>query len=135
MRVLAFGHPDLEEDNLALKLASTLRVPGFTFEVCRSPESLSEIGEPFIILDVGAGIQEPRFIDDLSKIRAPKMVSLHDFDLGYFLKLHEKLGDLPELKVLAIPQRGNIYEIRRKVEALLLQPKNKIFCKNLFCDK
>ncbi|MFH1211949.1 MAG: hypothetical protein V1659_03400 [Candidatus Woesearchaeota archaeon] len=118
--VLVFGNPKLEEDNLALKVSKELKLEGFTFIECASADSLLYfVDKDFIILDVVKGAKKTMLIDDVERLKQHKIVSLHDFDLGYFLKLLDKLGKLKNTKIIGIPQQGNIEEIREDVVKIL----------------
>ena len=89
--LLTFGNPYIKEDNLAVRVADLIiedKVPGIEVVKCISPdEILSYIGKEFFILDVVKGAEDVMIIDDMDRLQSGKLVSLHDFDLGFFLKL------------------------------------------------
>jgi Ni,Fe-hydrogenase maturation factor len=121
--LLCFGNPYLDEDNLALQVADLIvkdRIKGLEVIKCVSPdEILSYTDKDFFILDVAAGLDKVTLIDDIDKLKSGNMVSLHDFDLGFFLKLMKETGKLDKVRIICIPQKGNVEEIKEKVVALL----------------
>lgn len=134
--LLCFGNPYLEEDNLALKLADSflkeklqgekkLKTVEAVFKdveivKCISPdEILNYIGKDFFILDVVKGIKEVVLIEDIDRLNTGKLVSLHDFDLGFFLKLMKETGRLERIKIIGVPQKGKVEESRSKVLSFL----------------
>jgi Ni,Fe-hydrogenase maturation factor len=121
--LLCFGNPYLDEDNLALQVADLIvkdRIKGLEVVKCVSPdEILSYTDKDFFILDVAAGLDKVTLIDDIDKLKSGNMVSLHDFDLGFFLKLMKETGKLDKVRIICIPQKGNVEEIKEKVVALL----------------
>ena len=46
-------------------------------------------------------------------------MSLHDFDLGFFLSLMKELGINKKIKIIGIPENGNIKEIADGVKACI----------------
>ena len=105
-KIYCFGNPLVPEDSLALQISGEFKLDGWKFIKCRSPEELfNEDQEEMIILDVAKGIDEIKVLKDLSKLKSSKLLSLHDFDLSYFLQLLEKLGQLPKLKIIALPMK------------------------------
>ncbi len=119
--VLCFGNALVEEDRMAKSIASVLKLKGFTFIPCDSPEIIaSYIDREFIILDVAQNIHEPILITDIDHLADPKMVSLHDFDLAFFLKLQERMsGKKRRVRIVAVPMRGDVQDLAAKTAVIL----------------
>lgn len=105
MKILVFGNPLVEKDSLALRVAKKLEkeFPQIEFKEFDPVESLEKEGKNLIILDVGEGISKVEVIDDLEKLENKKILSMHDFDLSYELKLLKELGLIEKVKIITIP--------------------------------
>ncbi|MBW2967599.1 hydrogenase maturation peptidase HycI [Candidatus Woesearchaeota archaeon] len=121
--LLCFGNPYLENDNLAIRIADALiadQTPEIEIIKCISPEEVMHYTDKdFAILDVVKGLTEPRVIDDIGKLETGTMVSLHDFDLGFFLKLMKETGRLENIRIIGLPQKGDVAGLKEKVINLL----------------
>ena len=102
--VLCFGNEFIKEDSLAKEIADELFIKNVRFVKC---DNLSEIleyrEENLYILDVAEGIDEVKVIEDIDNINTRNIISLHDFDLGYFLRLMKENGKIKKIRVIAIP--------------------------------
>ncbi|MBW3017473.1 hypothetical protein KY316_03795 [Candidatus Woesearchaeota archaeon] len=116
MKILVFGNEFLENDSMAKKLAD--EVGSEKFVKCDRVEDILKYKD-FVIMDVVEGIDKVMVIDDVDRLKASKLVSLHDFDLGFFLKLLKETGKLDKVKIIGIPMKGNLHEIKKQVMALL----------------
>jgi len=111
MKVLVFGNPLVEKDNLALKIMPKLqeKFPDVDFKEFDPTESLEKEGKHLKIIDVA----EPNFSEvrelslrdekDFEKLQVNKVYSMHDFDLGYNLKLLKKMELIDNVDILCIP--------------------------------
>ena len=119
MKVFCFGNEFVKEDSLAREIADELKIDGVEFIKCEStPEFIRQNGK--IILDVVQMLKEPRIIS-VDELAEPKTVcSLHDFDLGYELKLLKEIGELGEIKIIGIPMQGDKEKIKKEIKNLLL---------------
>lgn len=123
-KLYVFGNEYLEGDKLSREVSEYLGDCKIVH--CRSPDELLEAEEDEIfILDVVKNIKEPVIIDDVNKIKTSKMVSLHDFDVGFFLNLIKEMGIDKKIKIIGIPQQGNVKEIAKMVESYIAQQSNK----------
>lgn len=112
-----FGNEFLEEDRKARELSSMLE--GFNVVHCRSPDELLECEEDeILILDVVSGIKKPMIITDIEQIKTTKMLSLHDFDLGFFLKLMKEMGMDKKIKIIGIPPSGDLKKIKEEIKVM-----------------
>jgi Ni,Fe-hydrogenase maturation factor len=111
--VYVFGNEFIAGDGFARQVASELK--GVTIVHCRSPDDLLETDGEVVILDVVKGNVEPVVITDIAKLKTRKIISLHDFDLGFFLKLMKELGMEKKVKIIGIPEQGNAQEIAQTV--------------------
>ena len=110
-----FGNEYLKDDSFAAKIAKLLN-KRMRIINCTSPEILLDSEEKeILILDVVKKIKKPIIIKDISRIRTNKMISLHDFDLGFFLKLMEAMGINKKIKIIGIPTDGNAGVISKEV--------------------
>ena len=107
MKVFVFGNEFLEDDKKAKEIASSLEVPGVEFVKCQYAEELLDeflAGNDLVILDVVKGIKEVTVFDDISVFEQHKPSSLHDFDLGFFLKLLKEAGQLKgKVRIIGVP--------------------------------
>lgn len=102
--VLCFGNEYIKEDALAKEIADELNIPGIRLLKCDDLNQIFNYPEKDLyILDVAQGIDKIVVFDDIEKIRTRTIMSLHDFDLGYFLKLMKETGKVDKIKVIAIP--------------------------------
>jgi hypothetical protein len=108
MKITLFGNPDLEIDNLPMRILPRLReaFPDAEFEV-EDPNNLDlpdiPPGEEWIIMDTVAGIPSVCWlsVEDIAKPMG--RLTAHDYDLASYLLLAKKaLGPLP-IRILAIP--------------------------------
>ena len=110
-KLYVFGNEYLENDSFAGKIASQLQnklddVETISIIRCTSPDDLLDADDDITILDVVKNIKEPILITDISKLKINNMVSLHDFDLAYFLNLMKELDMNKNIRIIGIPMRG-----------------------------
>jgi len=100
-----FGNPLLPFDNMPLKLKSRLakQFPDISFITADPNENLAPQKKELIIIDTVVGVKKVEVINDIDKIQLNKMYSLHDFDLGFNLKLLKKIGTLKKVTIFAVP--------------------------------
>ena len=116
MNVYVFGNEYLAEDSLAASVSKHLDCH---IVRCRSPEELMEADDdPITILDVAKGATEPSIIK-LEQLKTRSLMSMHDFDLSFFLNLMKELGQEKHIRIIGIPQQGDPAQLAREVQALL----------------
>lgn len=116
MTVLVFGNPYLEQDNFALEVADRL-LPEVECVKCTSPDDLLDyVGQQIIILDVVKNIRDPILITNMDQIKSASLMSLHDFDVGYFIALLKNLDMLPTITIIGVPPQGNVETITLQVK-------------------
>ena len=106
-KVLVFGNPMVERDSLPLRLLGKLRkkFPELEFEEFDPSENLENEGRELSIIDSVEGIKRVTLITDIDRIKTSKIYSMHDFDLGYGLKLLKKLDYLDSVKIFGVPMK------------------------------
>jgi Ni,Fe-hydrogenase maturation factor len=120
MKLILFGNPALDYDNVAIKVGEKLKKRGIDVLHVENPIELTDLAiEEYIILDVAEGITEPKIITDLDKLLLGRLCSLHDFDMAFFLKLLKELGQVSTVRIIALPQRMEVAEGVFAVEKLL----------------
>jgi len=115
--VLAFGNEYVKEDSLAIEISKELKLDNIEVKRCHSVDDLYNYQdyERIFILDVVKDIEKTMLITDIDRIKGHKLYSLHDFDLGFFLKLMKELGMLKEIKIIGIPQEGDKETIKEDI--------------------
>lgn len=125
MRIFVFGNEFLSEDNMAYLVARHLaqtqewRDSGHEFVFCRAPEELLDEASPVTILDVAKDAKEVISFNDADALLTRKLMSLHDLDLSYFLKIMKEIEPTKKLKIIAIPPTGEINKIGKGVLSCL----------------
>ncbi|MFH1521857.1 MAG: hypothetical protein ABIF18_02770 [archaeon] len=115
VKILSLGNEFIAEDSFAKKISDSLPDD---FDIINIKDSfqlmeiLNEVENP-IILDVVKGLEKVRLIS-IDDLRNDSILSAHDFDAGYVLKLIGK-----ECKIIGIPPEGNFDEIRKEVLEIL----------------
>ena len=109
MKIYIFGNPLIKEDSLPLKLVDKLKkeFPSIKFSEFDTVEDL-ELEKELNIIDTVKGIKKVELIEDIDKIITDKIYSMHDFDLGYNLKLLKKMKMIGKVRIFGIP--SNISE-------------------------
>ncbi len=103
--ILIFGNPLVEQDSLAIKLIPKLKsiFPNINFIHLDPTENIENYGPDLTIIDVFVGIKKPIILNDLDKIKLPNVNSMHDFDLGYNLKLLKSVGKINNATIYGLP--------------------------------
>jgi Ni,Fe-hydrogenase maturation factor len=103
MKILCFGTKLVENDDAALKVCELLKndFAHAEFIACDDPSEIIEHADGAIILDVVKGIDRVQFIDD-DLLKERDLYTLHDFDLGFFIRLWRSIGG-PKTKILGLP--------------------------------
>jgi hypothetical protein len=103
--ITVFGNELEPKDSLAVQLVPTLqkKFPDIGFVISDPTESLEPMGNPWIILDVAQDINDITIITDLKDLDQVPGSSAHDYDVYLDLRLKEKLGELPPLKLILVP--------------------------------
>lgn len=99
-----FGNPLVKEDSLPLKLIGKLKkeFPLLEFKEFDTVEDM-ELEKELNIIDTVKGIKKVELIEDVDKIITDKIYSMHDFDLGYNLKLLKKMKMIDKVRIFGIP--------------------------------
>lgn len=99
------GNLLVEEDSLPIFLKSKLeaKFPDIEFREYDPMEDLPQDTEDLVIIDTVEGLKEPQVFDDIDAFASQTAYSMHDFDLGWSLKLYKKLRMFKTIKILGIP--------------------------------
>ena len=124
--ILVFGNMLVREDSLPPRLLMHLRntFPSIEFKEFDPNEDLQKEGEKLNIIDTVVGIKKVTLIKNVDMIKAGKIYSLHDFDLGQNLKLFKKIGWLKEINIFGVPQNYSfskaLHELKELIKSSLL---------------
>lgn len=58
-------------------------------------------------------------LTDIDKIESSPNVSMHDFDLGFQLKLMKKLGKIDKVTIIGVPQNINESQVLEQIKQTL----------------
>ena len=105
MIIYIFGNDLLDFDNTPLKLAPMLKkeFPKIDFVIMDPNENIHPVNKELIIIDTIMDIDNVIIFEDLNKIQLNKTLTMHDFDLGFNLKLLQKLGQLEKVTIFGVP--------------------------------
>ncbi|MFH1183290.1 MAG: hypothetical protein V1690_03440 [Candidatus Moraniibacteriota bacterium] len=146
--IYVFGNPLLDFDSLPIKLVPKLRkkFPRINFVIADPNENLKpEKGKLYIIdtMKVVSGqwsvVSENKIqvIEDLDKILLDKIYSAHDFDLGFNLKLLQKIGELKWVVIFGVPNEMNeedaLIQLVESIKKCHSEPRRRRVSKNLPC--
>jgi hypothetical protein len=80
-----------------------MKFPGIEFKEFDPSENLEKEGRDLKIIDTAEGIEKVTLFTDIDSIKVSRICSLHDFDLGFSLKLLKKLGYLDSVRIFCVP--------------------------------
>lgn len=110
MKVLIFGNILVEGDNFALKLIPELKskFEDVEFKEFDPTEDLQAEGRDLLIIDAVVGIDSVRELvlkseKDFEKVELNGGVGMHDFDLGYNLRLLSNLDLIDGVRIICVP--------------------------------
>jgi len=121
--IYIFGNALLECDNMPIKLIFDLqkKFPQLNFKTIDPSENLKFDSEKPIIIDTVKGINRVVLIQNLEQIKSSNVYSLHDFDLGFNLKLMQKIGKISSAKIFGVPQNQPKEKTLSQLEFLIKQ--------------
>lgn len=120
MNIYCIGNVLLENDNLPLRLMDTLRsaFPEHVFlEADPNENFFPEKGS--VIIDTVVGVESVTVYTSLDDFQSSPHVSVHDYDLSFHLKFLRKVGKLPPIKIIGIPQYMDELTAMESVSAIL----------------
>lgn len=126
MKILIFGNSLVEQDNLPIRLIPKLKqeFPNFQFIHLDPTEDLQSYGPNLTIIDTAQEINQVQLltlssIEDFNKFKINKIYTMHDFDLGYNLKLLKKLNLIDKVQIVCIPQNISEQEAFHQTQLIL----------------
>ncbi len=119
-KIFIFGNVLVDEDSIPLKLLPNLKqeFEEIEFVEIDPTEDLPE-EEQFIIIDTIINISEVKVLNDIDKIESMPNYSLHDFDLGFNLKLMKKLGKVKEVTIIGVPVNMEVDKSLESVKKII----------------
>jgi hypothetical protein len=98
--------------------------PKIEFIEADSTETLQNHGRDLKILDVAQGISEIKIAkfnkeSNMEMFQTDKIFSMHDFDLGYNLKLLKSVGKIDSAEIICLPMRMTEEEALNQVQLIL----------------
>lgn len=106
-KIYCFGNEFIHDDSLAKIIVDEISYPGIEFVKSNQPEDLMNEKGRIIIIDVVKDIDKVILITDIEQLKSRDLFTLHDFDLGYFLKLMQSMSTIKEVRIIGIPQQGD----------------------------
>ncbi len=104
--VLCFGS-HMKGDDSPFKLCRSLKDAknDFNFVKCESPIDLMAYADQdeLLIMDTVKGIDKVRLFHDVDDFLNVQSVSVHDMDLGTFLKVLDGMGQLKKVSIIGVP--------------------------------
>lgn len=124
MRIHVFGSY-YEGDFIAFKIAKRLKTEcEHEFVFSKDPTELI-YEDNLIIMDAVKDIKKVTVFWNVDDLKESNILSAHDLDLGYFLKLADSMGMKRRLTIIGLPMAGDFDKISEQVMDSLQQLKEK----------
>jgi len=112
-KVYVFGNPDVSSDNRVFEVVSEMEKKMGDINFVRiglNKDLPFENEDNSLLIDTIQGIDKVEIFDleDINKYLLSSRTSVHDFDLGFQLKYLKKIGKLGKIRIIGIPQKGQI---------------------------
>jgi len=117
IKILSLGNEFLKEDSLAKEVGKELIKENYNIlNIKDSFQLMQELNssDSIIILDVVEKLNEVKILL-LEELKHNKIISAHDFDAGFVLKLFKD----KKIKIIGIPMTGSIKKIKESVKNIL----------------
>ncbi|MCX8178244.1 MAG: hypothetical protein N3D75_00220 [Candidatus Aenigmarchaeota archaeon] len=104
-KILVFGNPLVRKDSLPPSLITTLqkKFPKIEFKEFDAVEDLQKEGRNLYILDSVEGISKVELITNIDILEVNRILSVHDFDLAYTLKLMKNTNMIDRVTIIGVP--------------------------------
>lgn len=123
MNIYCIGNILVKDDQKPILLLPKLQL-AFPDSICEQADPNENFvpEEGSIIIDTVQGISKVTWFDTLDEFVQTRMVSPHDYDLGFHLRLLQKLHKISKICILGIPQKNEDYvgEVVAKIREKLL---------------
>ena len=106
MKVYVVGNLLVKQDSLPIRLLPRLKreLPNIDFVEFDPTEDFPK-EKQLIIVDTVLDIKRVILLKDINKIQLNKVCSLHDFDMGYNLKLMKKFKLIDNVWIIGVPEK------------------------------
>lgn len=120
--IYIFGNSLLPLDNMPIKILPKLQkiFPEINFIIQDPNENLKPIAGKLMIIDTVIGIKKVSVIKNINKLQLSPVCSLHDFDLGYNLRLLHKIGNLRQIIIFGLPQNLDEKEALNQLKKIII---------------
>ena len=111
----------VRKDSLPIRLIGRLRslFPDIDFVEFDPNENLEKEGRNPTIIDTIEGIDHVVLFTSIEKIKTQRIYSMHDYDLGYNLKLLKKLGYIDSVKIIGVPMKMKEADALKELSAAI----------------
>lgn len=120
-KIYLVGNELVEEDSLPVKMKDDLEsyFSNIVFEEFDPTENLPEDCKHLILIDTVMGLDKSKIFNDVDDFSSQKAYSMHDFDLGWQLKLYKKLKMINKISIIGIPMGAKKETALKDVEPLI----------------
>ena len=120
MKIYVAGNSLVKEDSLPLKLIPNLKKELPKFEIVEIDPNEDFVPEDSsVIIDTVVGINEVTLFTDIDQFADHKLVSPHDYDLGFHLKFLKKMGKIINIKIIGVPQAAKKNQVINDITNVL----------------
>lgn len=103
-KIYVMGNLLVEKDSLPIKILPDLKKKLSDFDFIElDPSEDFPKQKTLTIIDTVLDIKKVTLVKEIDKIQLEKICSLHDFDLGYNLKLMKKFGMIEKVNIVCVP--------------------------------
>jgi len=120
MKIYVMGNLLVEMDSLPIKILPDLRksLPKYEFIELDPSEDFPK-QKTLTIIDTVLDIKKVTLVKNIDKIQLEKICSLHDFDLGYNLKLMKKFGLIEKVNIIGVPVNIEEKEAVKQIKKII----------------
>jgi len=124
MKIYVMGNILVEKDSLPVLLLPSLKkeYKDIDFVEFDPSEDFVPENKTLTIIDTVLDIDKVILFHDINRINVGRVYSLHDFDLGYNLKLMKKFHMLDTVNIIGVPsginKKGAIQQIKEIITSL-----------------
>lgn len=119
--IYIIGNLLVNEDLMPFKIKGMLEkeFPDIDFKEFDPTENLPEQQDCLIMVDTVKDIKKPRLFEDIDQFMNSRAYSLHDFDLGWQLKLYKKIKIINRVLIIGVPEKEEIQKVFEYVKKII----------------